>query len=371
MADTQDMVGAGTPPQTISDLPAFALLEIISFLYDDQDALRNIVYNVICKQEKALNEASKSDAKKSKDHEALDGSRDGKSSQSVDNAAPATSPPSASKSESNPVMQAATTAAAAAATVVAGAVILTGATAVSTSMEAGVAVGSGTSLPLDESSSASEKIADEAETTADSQVETPLAGKPEKADRSVVAHPDDVTSAEAEARNSTSPAEVKSLEELKLAMVSAGVGDTAQSVSDENEAKPPNKSDQEEAEHEASKSDAKKSKDPSESLASKEHVQNVEESSATTRTGTSAPSVRSARSTSSTPAGGASVASAASSVTSVAASSIVSEDVSEIRGNVLELLKKHHKGKVGQIDIIMERFKGKEYLLHAFHATSR
>jgi hypothetical protein len=59
MADTQDMVGAGTPPQTISDLPAFALLEIISFLYDDRDALRNIVYNVICKQRLEVAEIKK------------------------------------------------------------------------------------------------------------------------------------------------------------------------------------------------------------------------------------------------------------------------------------------------------------------------
>ena len=50
MADNQDIAGAGASPGTISDLPAFALLEIISFLYDDQDALRNIVYNVVCKQ---------------------------------------------------------------------------------------------------------------------------------------------------------------------------------------------------------------------------------------------------------------------------------------------------------------------------------
>ena len=55
--------------------------------------------------------------------------------------------------------------------------------------------------------------------------------------------------------------------------------------------------------------------------------------------------------------------SAASSVTSAAASSIVSEDVSEIRAQVLQLLEKHDKGKVNRIDIIMEKFKGKESLL--------
>lgn len=68
MADKpdMDMVGADgtrtrtrTPPGTISDLPAFALLEIISFLYDDRDALRNIVYNVVCKQHLEVAEIKK------------------------------------------------------------------------------------------------------------------------------------------------------------------------------------------------------------------------------------------------------------------------------------------------------------------------
>jgi myosin heavy subunit len=75
------------------------------------------------------------------------------------------------------------------------------------------------------------------------------------------------------------------------------------------------------------------------------------------------PSARSTRSTSSTPAASASGASVASSATSVAASSVISEDVSEIRAHVLELLEKHDKGKVNRIDIIMEKFKGKESLL--------
>jgi kinesin family protein C2/C3 len=76
------------------------------------------------------------------------------------------------------------------------------------------------------------------------------------------------------------------------------------------------------------------------------------------------PSAKSTRSTSSTPAAGASAAaSAASSVTSVAASSMISEDVSEIRAQVLELLEKHDKGKVNRIDVIMDKFKGKESLL--------
>jgi hypothetical protein len=48
---------------------------------------------------------------------------------------------------------------------------------------------------------------------------------------------------------------------------------------------------------------------------------------------------------------------------SAASSSVVPEDVSEIRAQVLELLEKHDKGKVNRIDIIMEKFKGKESLL--------
>eukprot|EP00934_Nitzschia_sp_Nitz4_P003947 Nitzschia sp. Nitz4//scaffold8_size234185//67504//75292//NITZ4_001248-RA/size234185-processed-gene-0.151-mRNA-1//-1//CDS//3329559779//3937//frame0 len=72
------------------------------------------------------------------------------------------------------------------------------------------------------------------------------------------------------------------------------------------------------------------------------------------------------------PAGGKSVSSrstnsgttgSGSSVTSGAASTVASEDVSEIRGKVLELLEKHDKAKVNRIDIIMEKFKGKESLL--------
>ena len=45
------------------------------------------------------------------------------------------------------------------------------------------------------------------------------------------------------------------------------------------------------------------------------------------------------------------------------ATSIVSEDVTAIRARVLELLEKHDKAKVNRIDIIMEKFKGKEALL--------
>ena len=37
--------------------------------------------------------------------------------------------------------------------------------------------------------------------------------------------------------------------------------------------------------------------------------------------------------------------------------------MAEIRGKVLALLEKHDKGKVDRIDIIMEKFAGKEVLL--------
>jgi hypothetical protein len=129
--------------------------------------------------------------------------------------------------------------------VVAGAVILAGATTVARAMEDDEAVGRKTSLP--DESSASIKIVEEAEATVDSQMETPPADEPEKAGRLVVAHYD-VTSEEAEAHDSISPTKAKCLEEGKVAVVSAGVGDDAQSVSEESEAKAPNDSDQEEAE---------------------------------------------------------------------------------------------------------------------------
>ena len=74
------------------------------------------------------------------------------------------------------------------------------------------------------------------------------------------------------------------------------------------------------------------------------------------------PSTRTNRSTASSTAASASAASA-STATSAASSSLASEDVTEIRAKVLELLEKHDKGKVNRIDIIMEKFKGKESLL--------
>lgn len=56
-------------------------------------------------------------------------------------------------------------------------------------------------------------------------------------------------------------------------------------------------------------------------------------------------------------------ASSASGTSGAGASTVASEDVSEIRAQVLELLEKYDKAKVNRIDIIMEKFKGKEALL--------
>lgn len=55
--------------------------------------------------------------------------------------------------------------------------------------------------------------------------------------------------------------------------------------------------------------------------------------------------------------------SSASSTTSGGTSTVTSEDAAEIRGKVLTLLEKYDKAKVNRIDIIMEKFKGKEALL--------
>jgi len=52
-----------------------------------------------------------------------------------------------------------------------------------------------------------------------------------------------------------------------------------------------------------------------------------------------------------------------STVTSGATSTVASEDIAEIRGKVLKLLEQHDTAKVNRIDIIMEKFKGKEALL--------
>lgn len=67
-----------------------------------------------------------------------------------------------------------------------------------------------------------------------------------------------------------------------------------------------------------------------------------------------------------TPAKGAGPSSASSTTNSSAtsvASTVASAEVAEIRADVLKLLEKHDKGKVNRIDIIMEKFKGKEHLL--------
>jgi len=65
-----------------------------------------------------------------------------------------------------------------------------------------------------------------------------------------------------------------------------------------------------------------------------------------------------AKSVGSSSASNATSSSGASAVTSVA-----SEEVEEIRAEVLKLLEKHDTSKVNRIDIIMEKFRGKEHLL--------
>ncbi len=58
-----------------------------------------------------------------------------------------------------------------------------------------------------------------------------------------------------------------------------------------------------------------------------------------------------------------SVSTSASSTATSVASSVATEEVKEIRAEVLKLLEKYDKSKVNRIDIIMEKFKGKEHLL--------
>jgi len=58
-----------------------------------------------------------------------------------------------------------------------------------------------------------------------------------------------------------------------------------------------------------------------------------------------------------------SASTAASSSATSAASSVATEEVKEIRAEVLKLLEKYDKSKVNRVDIIMEKFKGKEHLL--------
>ncbi|VEU36007.1 unnamed protein product [Pseudo-nitzschia multistriata] len=62
-------------------------------------------------------------------------------------------------------------------------------------------------------------------------------------------------------------------------------------------------------------------------------------------------------------AGSASVSTGASSSVTSASSTVATEEVAEIRGQVLALLEKYDKAKVNRIDIIMEKFRGKEHLL--------
>lgn len=58
-----------------------------------------------------------------------------------------------------------------------------------------------------------------------------------------------------------------------------------------------------------------------------------------------------------------SVSTSASSTATSVASSVATEEVKEIRAEVLKLLEKYDNSKVNRIDIIMEKFKGKEHLL--------
>jgi len=61
--------------------------------------------------------------------------------------------------------------------------------------------------------------------------------------------------------------------------------------------------------------------------------------------------------------GSSSVSTATSSSGTSAATSVATEEVLEIRAEVLKLLEKYDKSKVNRIDIIMEKFRGKEHLL--------
>mmetsp|Transcript_14692 Transcript_14692/g.40857 ORF Transcript_14692/g.40857 Transcript_14692/m.40857 type:complete len:1338 (-) Transcript_14692:2287-6300(-) len=70
-----------------------------------------------------------------------------------------------------------------------------------------------------------------------------------------------------------------------------------------------------------------------------------------------------ARNTPTKSAGSSSVATTTSSSAGSVTSTVASEEVAEIRAQVLGLLEKYDKGKVNRIDIIMEKFKGKEHLL--------
>ena len=60
---------------------------------------------------------------------------------------------------------------------------------------------------------------------------------------------------------------------------------------------------------------------------------------------------------------GSSIGTTSNSSGTSAASTLATEEVAEIRAQVLTLLEKHDTSKVNRIDIIMEKFKGKEHLL--------
>merc|ERR1711865_1179176 len=59
----------------------------------------------------------------------------------------------------------------------------------------------------------------------------------------------------------------------------------------------------------------------------------------------------------------ASVTTTSSSSAASTSSTVATEEVMEIRSQVLTLLEKYDTSKVNRIDIIMEKFKGKEHLL--------
>lgn len=87
---------------------------------------------------------------------------------------------------------------------------------------------------------------------------------------------------------------------------------------------------------------------------------------ATPRPATTTPSktpASASKSVSSRSAASVSTSGSGSSVTTGATSTVASEDVTEIRAKVLKLLEEHDKAKVNRIDIIMDKFKGKESLL--------
>jgi hypothetical protein len=74
-------------------------------------------------------------------------------------------------------------------------------------------------------------------------------------------------------------------------------------------------------------------------------------------------SVASSRSNASVQSVGTSASGSSATSGATGVSTVASEDISEIRAEVLTLLEAYDKGKVNRIDIIMDKFKGKEALL--------